>query len=341
MVNDRFTSVNAHRNYRFAPPWAAFGHSLSAVIATLGSDTEDQAILAAIALIELGEAAVPTLIHALGDQNVWLRRRAIWPLQMISDTRAVPALIAALTYDDDAKVRRYAAWALGEMGGKQAIKPLIDAFGDSDARVQWDTAVALEKIGDDAIMPLIYALHYGAPLVRVGAVNALAWIKNSAATQVLIGALKDTDAQVRTRAAFALGWLADRRAVRHLIVALHDPDDEVRMQAAVALGWIGDSRAIGPLVEVMGETHDWIPVAAVEALSHIKHNDAVEALMIACGYGNPPVRQRARRILTQQGVEIDKPPTTLPDQHSRLAVWANKGKGVILVPRQGKLATSE
>jgi HEAT repeat protein len=307
------------------------------MIVALGAEEEDRAILAAAALIGQGEAAVPALIQALGDANVLLRRRAIWPLQIIGATGAVSALIAALAYDEDAKVRRYAAWALGEMGGKRAIKPLIDAFGDLDGRVRWDAAVALEKIGSDAIMPLIYALHYGAPLVRVGAVNALAWIKNSSATHVLIGALKDRDAEVRTRAAFALGWLADRRAVKYLIVALHDPADEVRMQAALALGWIGDARAIQPLVEMMGEAHEWVPTAAVEALSHIKHDDAVEALIIACSFGNPQVRLRARRMLFQRGVEADTTPVIMPDKLSRLAAWANKGKVLIPVPRQCNL----
>ncbi len=342
MEKDCFDTFNAKRNYEFSPQWRALGSTevgdtQADMIVALGSEAENQALLAAMALIEQGEAAVPALIQALGADNVLLRRRAIWPLQMIGDTRAVSALIAALAYDDDAKVRRYAAWVLGEMGGKRAINPLIDAFDDQDDRVRWDAAVALEKIGVDAIMPLIFALHYGAPLARVGAVNALAWIKNSAATHALIDALKDTDAQVRTRAAFALGWLADRRAVTHLINALHDPVDEVRMQAALALGWIGDVRAINPLVAMMGEAHDWVPTAAVDALSHIKHDDAVEALIIACSYGNPQVRMRAHRLLFQRGIVADTIPVKMPDRLNRLTAWSNKRKAIIPPPRQCNL----
>ncbi|MEW6233639.1 MAG: HEAT repeat domain-containing protein, partial [Chloroflexota bacterium] len=59
----------------------------------------------------------------------------------------VEPLIAALG-DADAEVRRYAAWALGEIGDVRAVEPLIAALGDADAEVRRYAAWALGRIGD-------------------------------------------------------------------------------------------------------------------------------------------------------------------------------------------------
>jgi HEAT repeat protein len=279
---------------------------LAVLIDRLGSANEAEAVLSAMALIARGAAAVPALLAALGHPtNIWLRRRAIWPLHSIGDPRAIEPLIAALRHDPDAKVRRYAAWALGMMGDARSITPLIAAFADPDERVRWDAAVALEKIGAPAVEPLVMALYYGAPAVRIGAIRALAWMRDPETVPVLLRALADPSVEVRTQAAFALGWVGDRRAVEPLIACLNDADDSLRMQAALALGWIGDPQAIEPLVRLLGETGSWVPVAAVEALSHIRDPHAYDALALACGLGHAGVRSCARRALILRGIDPD------------------------------------
>ncbi len=332
-------NIEATYEQKINARWQAESHLLAgdtpaAMIEALGSTDEAAAILGALALIRSGDQVVPALLRALGDSNVWLRRRAVWPLRMIGSTRAVDALIAALLYDEDEKVRRYAAWALGILGGKRAVNPLIRAFSDSDERVRWDAAVALEKIGLPAIKPLIMALYYGGPETRMGAISALAWMRHPSAARMLVVALRDKNTAVRTHAALALGWLGDSRAVPPLIRVLKDRRPEVRMQAALALGWIGDPAAIDALVDLMGEDHQWVPVTAVDALSHINHPRAREALMIACSYGNPQVRTGARRALARLGVELE--PSPPPDRPA----WMFKKRSTNEHPRTSDLTMS-
>jgi HEAT repeat protein len=302
-------------NFKMAAQWQAHIHLLGTsdqMIEALGSDDELSAMMAAMALIHLGGDAVPTLLKALGDpDNVLLRQRCIWPLRMIEDARSVEPLIAALTYDEDAKVRRYAAWTLGILGDERAVKPLIDAFDDPDTRVRWDAAVALEKIRPSAVGALLMALYYGAPLMRIGAINALAWMRHPIAPRVLIEMLRDHDVDVRVHAIIALGWLGDTRAVEPLLAMLHDEADEVRMQAAAALGWIRSPQAVTPLVELMNEQVQWVPTAAVEALSQIDSPLAVQALDAAARSGSDTVRQRARQALRLRGLDPDE---QVPDQ---------------------------
>jgi len=49
--------------------------------------------------------------------------------------------------DDEGQVGRKAAWALGEIGDKRAVNPIIEALKDSDGDVRNEAKTALEKLG--------------------------------------------------------------------------------------------------------------------------------------------------------------------------------------------------
>ena len=97
-----------------------------------------------------------------------------------------------------------------KMEAKRDAKGLIKTLGyKTDSGVRRTAALALGKIGEPAVEPLI-------------------------------AALKDSVGDVRRTAAEALGKVGDRRAVEPLIAALKDSDDYVRREAAEALGKIGE-----------------------------------------------------------------------------------------------------
>jgi HEAT repeat protein len=54
-------------------------------------------------------------MSALKDQDFRVRRQAAWALGVIGDSQAVTDLLVALK-DHDAGVRRQAAWAIGVIG---------------------------------------------------------------------------------------------------------------------------------------------------------------------------------------------------------------------------------
>lgn len=310
--------------------------SVEKLIDRLRAD-ERTAVYAARRLICRGEAALPSMLKALGDGDVEVRRKVVWPLWIIGSPRATDALIAALEHDPDVKVRRYAAYALGEIKHPKAINPLIWAFKDTDARVRWDAAVALAKIGATAIESLVVALQYGDEAVRLGAVTALGWMRDSNLIESLTLALRDKDEVVRTRAAFALGWTNDPRAVEPLIDALKDRSDEVRMQAAVGLGWLRDARAVEPLIALLGDDRsDWVAYAATEALSYIGGDLALKALRFAARYSlNLQVRQAARVNLERLGLNPDHiaPDTPSPPHPQRLWGESSRRCNLVITPK--------
>jgi len=158
----------------------------------------------------------------------------------IKDTRVVKLLIQALHDNSWGNRRRRAANALGELGDKSAVEPLIQALKESDVQIRRAAAGALEKVG------------------------------NAEAVEALIQSLKDTDKSVRMVSAKALGKIGDSRAVEYLIQALMDKEEDVRWYSAMALGEIGDQRALEPLTQALRDKSEIVRQYAQDALKKMK-----------------------------------------------------------------------
>jgi len=164
------------------------------LIKALGYKSEDYLIPnnAAFALVEIGEPAVEPLIDALKNENIDIRQRAAFALGNIGDKRAVEPLIEAL---NDELVRSNAATALGKIGDARAVEPLIEAFKDEYEKVQQkvsgaiDVTGAIAEIGEPAVEPLIATLKNENSQVRNIAVDTLIKIGDTSAIEPLIEVL--------------------------------------------------------------------------------------------------------------------------------------------------------
>jgi HEAT repeat protein len=85
-----------------------------------------------------------------------VRKTAAWALGNIGDRRAVEPLVAALA-DANADVRSRAVWALGNVEPKEAPRQLVAMLSDKDARVRELTAWALYNIQDPSSAPALQA----------------------------------------------------------------------------------------------------------------------------------------------------------------------------------------
>ena len=173
-----------------------------------------------------------------------------------------PVFIKALS-DDDSDVRRHAAEALGKLGDKRAVDPLINALADDDSIVRRDAAEALGLLGDKrAVDPLIKALGDKEEWVRRTAAKALEQLGQPEWAQYVRG---DDDDFRR------LGSSKDPRAVDPLIKALAEPDYiyDIRQAVAKALGHLGDKRAIDPLIKALADNDSMVRKVAAEALEQL------------------------------------------------------------------------
>lgn len=127
-------------NARYAP---AVPH-LAQLVAEADPGTR---FLAAKALGQIGdeaESAVPTLLIALRDNDMFLRMAITGTLIKIGQP-AVPGLVKAL-FDRNIAVRRASAKALGKIGSKRAIAPLQVAVKDRDPSLRKMCQQALDRL---------------------------------------------------------------------------------------------------------------------------------------------------------------------------------------------------
>lgn len=156
-------------------------------------------------------------------------------LKASQDEQAVEPLLFRLSDpQEDFELRINAAWSLGMIESKKAIKPLI----------------ALLKVKSQQ------AIH-------AGVVESVGLLYSVEAVNPLIVKLSDktVDNSIRGRCAYSLTMIGDSRALEPLPAALHDECEEVRYKAVTGLGQLGDKQAVPILerwvVQEKGQRPDW------------------------------------------------------------------------------------
>ena len=96
----------------------------------------------------------PDLVRLLSDEEARVRRRAALAVGRAGMRDGVQPLIALLS-DAEPEVRQMAAFALGLIGDARARQPLEGALADTTPLVQGSAAEALGLIGDAATAPAI------------------------------------------------------------------------------------------------------------------------------------------------------------------------------------------
>jgi HEAT repeat protein len=129
----------------------------------------------------MGPAAVGSLIEALGDKEVTVRKYAAIVLGRICDPRAIDELGMTI-YDLHHEVGKAAAEALAKFGAP-AVDIFIEALSHPEAAVRENSLVALSKIQDARVAP------------------------------ILIEMLGDSVRDVQKQALLAIGALRDARAI--------------------------------------------------------------------------------------------------------------------------------
>ncbi len=198
----------------------------------------------------------------------WARYGAVIALGNIGGPKTVPALILALG-DHSEYVRLEAARGLAKLADPVSIAPLIDTLeSDEDAAVRREAAFALRILGEQS--PVVahafrQALQDESWEVRVEAARALGRIDDEASVDSLVAALVDSSYTVTTSAEHALANLG-RIALPRLLEVSGGPASPALEPALSALAeLLGEERGIG--VEALADKPQAERRAALEKLA--------------------------------------------------------------------------
>lgn len=175
-----------------------------------------------------GDSATSALESALTDKSPAVRALVVTALGERRDNTIVPFVAARLSSDKDSFVRKAAAYALADFGGRERTAALIAALNDKDQEVRGAAAVSLGDHPDAAAVgSLAMSLSDKNAFVRAQAARALG-VNGQAASLTVPALVKlldgDSDAEVKRQSATALGSIGDRSALQALERASHDSD---------------------------------------------------------------------------------------------------------------------
>jgi len=237
------------------------------------------------------------------DEEAYVRASVAHALGRIGSKHAVRPLMKALLVDPESFVRINSAEALGEIRSEEAIEPLIDVLTtDEDSNVRERAAIAPGRIGsEEAIDSLIEVLEGDEDSnVRRGVADAFGNIGDKRAIDPLIKALiTDENSDVRKRVATSLGTVGGENAIDPLIKALIT-DEEIDVQEEIkgVLKGINPEKAIQFLIKALGDAEeDRAKLLIIDAFSDYSGNDVENALLEMITHENNEISSSAGEAL--------------------------------------------
>lgn len=308
---------------------------------------------AAKALGELGkEEAVIPLIVAMDDWNIDVRTAAIEALGQIGDARAVDPLarairekslqkkalmsliqigrpsiksLAELLPESPREVKLQMINAMGRIGGKSAIEPLVNCLRERDRELQDAAAVALVHIGHTALPALRSLLADRRKAVRGAAIKIMATMNDVAIIDDFLPLLKDENYHIRQLVVNVLddlGWHPDtskegssywiikknwvQRDDREtaLINGLSEDLPEIRLAAVRELEKLNSEKAVAALKQALTDPDRHVRFAVIEALGNSGHSSAIDSLIHVITQGDPELAERAAKSIQKFGNSI-------------------------------------
>ena len=241
----------------------------------------------------------PDLLEMLRDQDPRIRRRAAIAVGRVGLPEAAEPLVSVLK-DDDPDVRQMVAFGLGLLGDRAATGALTEALGDADWRVRGRAVEALGRIADPASAAAVGQL-------------ALSSLESGAVAATAVDDLRWPLAQEVEAFRLSLYALVRLKAWDQLAAAVLDPGGQPRIRwwpVAFALQRMEEARALPALLTFAAGPGVEAQAFAARGLGVLKDPKGVDALLrlIDVRTHEPRVVAQAVRALGQIGDGRAAPP---------------------------------
>lgn len=157
----------------------------------LTSGDEARAEQAVVALVALGQAAIPALLELTLSPDLDTRW---WAVRTLAQTphASTESLLPFLLADPAPEVRQCAALGLAVKADASATSSLVQALRDADSMTASLAANALIQIGKDAVPALIECVkNKNSQSARIHALRALAELRDQRAIAVMMQVLDE------------------------------------------------------------------------------------------------------------------------------------------------------
>ena len=185
---------------------------------------------AALALKEIGLAAMPVLVEALRDEHDDVRSLAAKALSSFEDRMVIEPFVERLN-DTNPIVSKNAIKVLVRFGDRRVVRHLLSSLGKGTVHYE-DTDELLnmvETMGPDCIEYFVEFLKDPDPYLNLGAKIALTRFCDTRAVEPLLESLNNSksldnsnDRGIFVRSVVALGKIKDNRAIEPLCLMLND-----------------------------------------------------------------------------------------------------------------------
>lgn len=216
---------------------------------------------------------------------------------ILARTLGTARLLPRLSHTD-ARIRQFAASALGPMCDASAVGPLASVAADADRDVRLAALVSLGRCGTDAALAALDA-NLDRDRTLWPSLQA-AFLSDVGAPAMAVLLAHVEDAQTRGAMLTALAAITDPRAGDALVRELErrpDADAQLRLQIAAALAEISDARLVSVLEPVLASTSGSWAAAAIEILGRTGAVEHVEPTLLSIAASRAPERTAALAAL--------------------------------------------
>ncbi|MFX0123716.1 MAG: HEAT repeat domain-containing protein [Candidatus Hodarchaeota archaeon] len=257
----------------------------------IGTGFHDEAILL---LAKMGDFAVRHLSKLLETSNEVVRIAVTQALGNIGSKRTIKPLISALN-DDSPLVRENAVKILVQIG-VPAVEPLVTLLNNTDKVVLKHVIDALVRIGDiRAVKPLIQLLKRECDLQQ-GIIKALPKFESNHVSKSLIEALNSNDRNI-CRTIFIALWTIGDEAIEPLLNALENEKEKIRLEILNVIGMIRNDRVKNALIHTLKDPSEKVRKKVVETLGEIGDEEVVDPLIAILNDDSKDIRASAATAL--------------------------------------------
>ena len=257
----------------------------------------DTAETAAQGLIDFGQAAVPSIIEALlneeEDEIIGLLLRV---LNVVGGREIIPSVLQFLDHENPI-IRRLAIETLGEIPDPSSVDYLLAKLDDWDVGSQQAAVnsisalvAAFPELKNDVLAKIRRLLQSSSTPIKLNSLSVYVNIQGEGYHDELLLASKDSDPVIRQKAVSLMGKFGGELFADPLVLSLADEATAVRLAAINAIAHHRPETGLVPLISSLDDQDIWIRTAAAQALGEYRHPDSIEPLMRHLLLDPPPVR---------------------------------------------------